>query len=160
MKWFNIDYNILPKLLIKKVWQEPKRMAGIAAILWPVRMLYNAFIVFFNNIIYELAHTSQVVYIEAVLNDRFDAGLRRIKIIDAPLVAPISLFRNIEQRPLYIRRNTENAPKWLRVYKEMFPSGIQFTIEIPVSITYDEKELIALVRKYCLPGRAFMIKQV
>lgn len=158
--FFDINFKVLAKLLIKKKWQQPKRMAGIYAILKPVISVYNAFIAFYNDCLYYLAHTSQVVFIEAVLNDMFDQGLRRIRVVDANIVLPKYLFTTAENKPMYLRKTSESAPTYLRLRTECFPNGVHFIVEVPVTLVYDQDAMKALVLKYCLPGRLFIIQQV
>jgi hypothetical protein len=111
--------------------------------------------------IYNLSHTSQVPYIEAALNDRYDQGLRRINIIDGELLDPIYVYRIPEGKPIYIRKTVENDPTWLRKDSEVFPNGgIDFIVQVPVFIVFDTNELKSIVDKYRLAGRTFIIQQV
>lgn len=159
-KIFSINFKVLALLLIKRKWQQPKRMAGIYAVLKPVMSVYNAFITFYNDCLYYLAHTSQVVFIESALNDMFDPGLRRIRIVDASIVTPLYVYKTPEAKPVYLRKTSEASPTYLRKESECFPNGIHFIVEVPVTLVYDQSAMIALVKRYCLPGRLFIIQQV
>lgn len=157
---FKTIYRILIRLLFPWSWHQPKQLAWLESIIAPIKRMDIDFFKNRNSNLYYLEHTSQVVHIESVLNDKLDEGLRRVRVIDGALIDPIYIFRTIEGKPVYIRKEAENMPKHLYKEPETFPNGIDFIVEIPVFITYNTEEITALVNKYRLPGTAFIIQQV
>lgn len=161
MQLFNIDFDVLEKLLIRRKLRLPKRMAGITALLSPVKYVWNKFVAFYNGILYDMAHTTQTVFLQAVLNDKYDNILRRIVINDGPDKDAMIVYRDIESKPgPFIYLNAENHPKYIYNNAETADLGPDFIIEIPVAVTYNQEELIALVNKFKLPGKVFIIQTV
>lgn len=147
-------------MLLRFRLRKPKRLAGLYALVSPIVWLYNKFYNFLLDKLYELGKTSQVVHIEAVLNDRWDAGLRRIYIIDGSGIEPLVIYREAEakQAPyIYLEAEGEPAPYIYR-NEELNVVTIDFIIMIPVFIVFDMDELKALVDKYRLPGKVYIVQ--
>lgn len=160
-KKFEIEYKTLISLLVRAKWRKPKRLAGLTALIVPIITLYNLFISFLLSKLYELSKTSQVVYIEAVLNDRWDSNFRRIEVVDYASLEPHSIYRKPESKaPLYVYRKPEAITRYVYRNTEINAIAYDFVIQIPVSIVYDIEELKALVNKYKLYGKAYIIQQV
>lgn len=160
MRRYRIDINGLIKLLVKFSLRKPKRLAGLNALTYPIVILWNGFLKFLQDKVYELNKTSQVVHIEAVLNDRWDAGLRRIYLTDGDSVEPLYIYRVAESKPapiIYQDAEGEPAP-YIYTDNELNAVTIDFIIHVPVFITFDEEEMKALVNKYRLPGKAYIIQ--
>lgn len=160
-KKFEIEYKTLINQLVRAKWRKPKRVAGLTALIIPIITLYNSFISYLLSKLYELSRTSQVVYIEAVLNDRWDNDFRRIEVVDYASQEAQSIYRKPEDKtPLYIYRKPEAITRYVYRNVEVNAISYDFVIKIPVSIVYDTEELKALVNKYKLFGKAYIIQQV
>lgn len=160
MKQYNIDWKSVVKLMVKFRLNKPKRMGGIWALVYPLHMAYNGFYNFLLDKVYELSKTPQVVYLESVLNDRWDAGLRRIRVIDASSLQPMLLYRVLEGKtPPYIYRESEGEPAEY-IYREQELNALtpDFKILVPVFVEFDQDEMIALVNRYKLSGKFFVIE--
>lgn len=157
---FKIDFVIIIRMLLKARLKKPKRLAGLYALVSPLIWLYNGFLTFLTDRLYELARTSQVVHITAVLNDRYDAGLRRIYLVDANGIDPVIIYRVVEGKaPVYIYTDAEGEPApYLYTNDELNGITVDFIIKIPYFIVFDEAELRAIVDKYRLPGKVYIIE--
>lgn len=101
-------------------------LSWLHALLSPVKRLYMEFLIYRNRVNYQMDHTGQVVYLEKVLNDRFDPAQERIRIKDGP-----KRDRN------YIYCRNEKKPKPLgKIHLYNRPSygdqGVDFEVCIPV----------------------------
>lgn len=155
MRVFDINYDVLLKLLVPKVIRQPVLIRWLQSLTAPVRHLYDRFTKYRISTAYYLSHNSQVVYLQAVLNDRYDPGLRRVRVTDGPFIDPQFIYKKVENKPLYLYKNSENQPRHIHTNGETVnaPGSIDFFIEMPSFITYDEKELKALVDKYRSRGK-------
>lgn len=125
----------------------------------PIKNLYDRFKALRANNIYELTHNGQVCRLEAVLNDRFDLTLRRIRIVDADVIQPLYIYKRSENKPLYIFKRVENHPIYMRKREELTMGG-KFIVRIPASVVFDVNEMNALIKKYKQAGKAFTLKIV
>ena len=139
MRVFNIDYNLLLKLLLPKVLRQPLQLAWLSSLVSPVKYLYEQFTTYRKATDYYLSHNSQVVYLQAVLNDRYDEGLRRIRITDGPFIDPQFMYKQVENKPMYLNKSSESQPRHIYTNGETVnaPGSIDFFIKKPVSITYN-----------------------
>lgn len=127
----------------------------LRALTAPAWYVYGLFQKFRIDNLYYLNHTSQVVYLEAALNDRRDSVLRRITVVDGTDTTPPYLYRRDELKPpLYIYTRPEDEPKYIYARGE---SGVGFIVRIPSAVVYDDKEIRALIDLYKLPGMTYKI---
>ncbi len=91
-----------------------------------------------------------MVYLEAVLNDRWDAGMRRIKIVDTPDIDAIYVYQESEEEPVYVYQDSEELPVY--AYQEIEIENYEgFIVQVPSFITFDETLMKALINKYNQP---------
>jgi len=127
-------------------------LAWMDALIAPIVWLHTQFMTFRNNTLYYLNHSSQVVYLEAVLNDRWDVALRRIRVVDGPDIDPLYLYTRLENKPNYIYARIETIPRYIYTGAETI-NGPDFLVEVPAIITFDLNEMKALINKYRLPSK-------
>lgn len=126
-----------------------------------MQTLNDYFIAFVQQTFYKVSFTGQVVYLEHILNDRYDNGLRRIYIEDGLQVPlPPYLYNKVEQRPLYIWNKVESQP--VQVYlrnKEEYSSENDFIVYVPNAILTPalEKAIRSLVKIYKIAGKRFSV---
>ncbi len=147
-------------------WLIPEDMAGaknksfIRAAVSYLKELYRDFKNHQNRLRYELEHGEHIAHLEAVLNDAFDMGFRRIKVVDAPdQYEPVYIYQDAEQKPVYIYTQSENQPKPLFTDHEIEFEGIDFVVQIHYTIPYDVNQIKALIEKYKTPGMAYIIEE-
>lgn len=100
-----------------------------------------------------LSYTSQHLAMEELLNDKYDIELRRIFITENNVTGQtIDIYKQSETdpSPTSIYKQTEINPAPIAMYKQSeFPiSNFDFSINIPVSITYDSDILDRLIKSY------------
>jgi hypothetical protein len=122
----------------------------------------EAFTDYVNETFYLTSFTGQVVYLEHILNDRFDAALRRIYIEDGNLLPlPPYLYNKIEQRPLDLHNKSEASPHKIYLYnKQEYLTSLDFIVFVPTAILTTELELRikAIVKRYKLAGKRFAVQ--
>lgn len=136
------------KLVIEKLptfRRLPKRIAMLLAFIEPLKRLHNDFIVFKDAMNYKQSHTSQVVYMRAMLNDGFDPDERRILIKSAPVREPIWLYRNADDKPNHVHRVDLDSPTHLYRSVDFTLNQPDFTVILPIEIQPAESSEIELL---------------
>jgi hypothetical protein len=170
MGLFNIIYSNLPPQLLPVRLRKSVHKAWLRTLVnGSVLQLYNTFFANRTANIYYLAHTSQVCYIEAALNDAFDPTLRRIYISDPNYRSPHYTYLDIELASTGtidpVAKNSEigavsyDAPIYLFSDSEMSLGYAGFIVYVPtvlglLSDVNLSNQLFALVNKYRLPGKS------
>lgn len=150
----NVVWYALPVRLRKVV-----QYAWLRCLITPVKWLAQMFRANRTGNLYRLAHNSQVVYLEAALNDTFDSISRRIYIADGPFRDPLYTYLVPEEKPLWIGLISETGttiypdPEVLYTDMETAVMGIGFIVMIPAAITFNMARLKAMVDLYRLAGR-------
>jgi hypothetical protein len=153
------------------------------ALLKPLSELYQTFIAFKNETLYELSITGQVISLEQLLNDKFNGGLNAwnwnstdgtyvpntpnaIYIIDFPNALPVTyVWNNAEARPplyLYNASEAHTPPLYLYNMGE-FDDEADFLINVPTALADVTTDLLfvakmkAWVNKYRQAGTRYSI---
>lgn len=142
---------LLPTFLRKAAW-----LAWLTALITPVKSLYVEFVAYAAFSDYRLAGTGQVVSIQRVLNDRFDATLRRISIIDGERFTRQYIFTAEENKPVYL------GTMYIHDKDDYEDSGVDFIVVLPVDVYQSLNdntlsELKANLNFYHLPGKRYKI---
>lgn len=150
MNLFNVDFNAYTRAMLPFLMRKPKTLAFLSVLMSPIKSLYNLFKKNRDQNLYFLDHNAQVVRMEAVLNDRWDEGLRRITITDGTAKEALIIYREDETKPaVYLFTDAENNPVALYQDSEL-DEGDDFVVNVPIDIVFDEDEMKALVNKYRL----------
>lgn len=159
MEFFNIDYDVLVWQILPVRLRKPVTYAWLRSLIAPVKWLYSLFYQQRETNLYRLAHNSQVVYLEAVLNDTFDMLGRGIYIADGPFEDPLFTYLVPEDKPIWLGLDTEAgtttypSPQILFTDSETSLLGVGFIVMVPASVTFDMARLRAVVDYYRLAGR-------
>jgi len=122
-------------------------LAWFNALLAPLITIHGWFQSFRAKNLYRLSHGTQVAFMEAVLNDRFDNTSRRISLVDGLDTSPTIIYRRDELKPFYIKRRSESSPEHLFRRSE---TGANFIVRVPIGLVYDVYEMRALIDSYRL----------
>lgn len=157
-----------------------------------VRALHASIAIWWYGINYYLKHNGQVIYLEKVLNDLFDDGLRRIYITDGDFANRTLLFWRYEGETAIevywrwkfgIYATNDKVQHNGRIWLCMMPTsdepgtsmdwqdegairmwltngGIDFYVMVPIGLIYDVERMKALVNKYKLADKTYLIKEI
>ncbi|HLO38379.1 MAG TPA: hypothetical protein VK173_07815 [Lacibacter sp.] len=153
---YDIDHN---KLV---VWLLPNRLRQLRLINWfqslikPVVSNYLSFKLFREAKIYQLTITPQVCYLERLMNDRYDYIQRRIVIEDSIDKNISYVYLAAELKPVYL------GSKFIYTYGETGVLSNDFIIKVPLALqfTFEEPEMLSLIRSYKLAGMVAKIQYV
>ncbi|GGF22167.1 hypothetical protein [Hymenobacter cavernae] len=136
--------SLLPALLRQK-----RMVAWIQALHLPLLSLYEQFIEHVKRSTTELSYNGQTMMLEKALNDRFDPGFRRIKIINSDTeLEPVYLNFVSEQQPapaLYL--DNEGEPLlYINAWNE-YTNQVGFTVQVPRSLAPKQASLQARIKQ-------------
>lgn len=155
---YDIDFAKLVRWLLPRKIRNSRLIEWLYALTGPVVYLYQDFLRFRKQKLYELMITPQVCYLEALLNDRYDFTARGIYIVDAIEYPPLYLALDSELDPVYLATDAEADPVYLPTDGESGSLTDDFIIMVPASVVFNEQEMRSLVNVYKLAGMKFKIQ--
>lgn len=146
---FNLDLQYLRLILIPIRLRKQKFLLFMRVIFTPLNYVQTLFNQFFNNIKNDLSFTGQVIYLEHLLNDKFDNSLRRIYIDEASNIEELFVFQSNESDELtHIYQYNENPAEHYLFSNMEIESDNDFTIVLPIGLSFDINYLTAIVNRY------------
>jgi hypothetical protein len=152
---YYFNWRKLIRWLTPQALRKPRFMAFLRGFMSGVQYVHAAFIDFKLATEYQLTITGQVVYLEKMLNDRWDFLQRRIYITDGVNYEALWLALDVEDKPQWLAVDSENKPLWLCLDAETTLFSGDFTIVIPLDVVFDNAELTARVDKYKLASKQY-----
>ncbi len=145
---YTVDWSILLRLLLPTRLRKPRMLAFLNAAVEPIRELYQSFLSFREASLYKVRFNSQIVYLEAVLNDQFDAVQRRIRIENATFRAGLYLYEPEQQLDVYLYlddMNVNNTDVYLRDFDG---DGFDFFVFVPLEPERSDGNLENRIKSY------------
>ena len=156
---FNLNFNNIVENLIPWFWRrtfdlnETKLLANSRSIIKPIQDISDSLLLLQQNTNNYLNYNGQHKILEEYLNDNYDNILRRIYITENNIagIDEIKMYQTgeVNPEPLVFYQTGEVNPVPLAFYQTN--EGITdnaFTVNIPVSITYNSIVLTAQLRNY------------
>lgn len=157
---YDINYQKLIKWLTPVPLRGVKFLSLMGVMVFPLVSLYQAFLLYRKAKIYQLMITPQKCYLERLLNDRYDFTNRRIYIDDGVDKPPTFIYQNAELKPLYIYNRSEGQPqKYIYTGGESGDLKDDFTVFVPLAISFESAEMISLIKGFKLAGTKFKIQK-
>jgi hypothetical protein len=157
---FDIDYPKLIRLLFPPRLRKVVHINWLKAITYPVNVLYQQFLRNRDANLYRLSITPQVVYMEKLLNNRYDLADRGIYIVDASSNEVTWIYQEAESKPRYLYTEAEAQPIYIYTEAEIGNEPVDFYVMVPNGIPFNENEMSALIDTYKLAGMAYKIQRV
>lgn len=158
---YEVNYNKFIYWLNHPVLNQSNLFNYLRCLVAPVVFIKNAFDVYKKEIDYKIKITSQVVYLERALNDKFDYSERRIYIKNIVKQIPLKIFDRddwdqiSEDEKTYLKdRNDDSVPMYDRE-----TSGLGgMAIYVPFALTAQQRiKMNSLMEYYKLPGKRHII---
>ena len=124
---------------------------------YALRETYNTFVTYRESVNYQLAHNGQVCYLQAMLNDFFDAAERRIRVVDFTAYGAIFFWEETDI-PHLVNMGDDHV-----LYFFNDDVGVDFTVQLPRDVSWDVPTLAyvkAKVNEYKLAGKVYNIELV
>lgn len=131
-------------------------MALLKSMIYPVKQMYDHFMRYRSDKLYELNHNGQRYSIENVLNDRFDPVLRRIYNTDGLTKDRLYIYGTAEVKPIYL-------PHYVFGSDDYSDTGVDFIVWVPTAIIITMDEMIefrSLVDKYKLDSKRYKVQRI
>jgi len=158
---FLVDFTLLITHLLGSFLRRIRMIAWLACLLAPVKILHADFRKFRDDKLRELSYNSQTMMFEKLLNDKFPNPANRIYIQNVNSVTVRNYIYNLSEneRPLYISNLSENPKEpYIQSLIEL-NSDYDFIVFVPASLTFDLNQMNAIIRKYKLAGKRYVIKK-
>lgn len=150
--WYNLDINKLTTLLTPTFLRKEKFLAWLRVLHFPLIKVIDNFNLNRNENLYNLAHNGQVCYLRGALNDRFDPSQRRIRITDGNRYKREYIYTDGEQKPRFL------GTIYLRDDADYGDTGVDFIVEIPQGLTYNQFEMKYFIDFYKLASKRYKIQ--
>ncbi|WP_299713676.1 hypothetical protein [uncultured Tenacibaculum sp.] len=153
-KIYETDFNRQISLLLPTFKRKTKIVNYLKSLIKPLVELYQTFQKFRSETLYKINHNGQVVYLQKVLNDRFDKTLRRIYISDGLFNNPTYIYPYEDQKDIYL--NTQ----YIFNQTELEFKDVDFVVVLPSDITVSDEENIrmrSLINYYKLASKTYKI---
>ena len=139
---YALDINTLINWLLPSAVRKVVMVHLFNVLLWPVRMLNEAFVLYVDRTRYELRITGQVRSLEFHLNRVF-----------SPIANDIYITASVTSTQLFIFLESENQP----LYLPKFISGTSshFTVHLPNDLPPEEAAIKAFLNRYKLPTKNY-----
>ena len=131
---FNIDFDRLVIWNLATFLRRTVRVIWLRVITSPLLRTYNQLLDFRTQSLYKMAHNSQIVYLQKVLNDKFDNTNRGIKVRNSGILEPVWHFDTQDQKPVYYYDNPDDRPVYFRDQSAFEQLGSDFDVIIPVTL--------------------------
>lgn len=157
---YDVNIKRLALLLLPTFWRRPLFAAVTYAAVSPLQSLHTRFMRWRQETDYRLRYNGQVCHLEAVLNDMFDPGERRITITDsAENVGYISLHHRDADRSVLLPLRGSGRIVLLNRRGYGGVSGFDFWVNLPISLygDIDLAQVKAVVDTYKLASKRFSI---
>lgn len=158
-KIYDIDFQKVVRWNLRRKKRKPGILALLNAMAKPVSLLYQDFLKYRKAKLYQLMITPQKCWLERLLNDRYDFTQRRVYIGDSVDKPPFYIYQSAELKPQFIYRRSENKPKYIYTGGESGDLKDDFTVFVPLDISFELNEMISLVKVYKLAGTKFKIQR-
>jgi hypothetical protein len=165
INWFNVVENLTPSFWREtKTGLEAKLIPYLRSVAKPIQDLSDELESFQVQTMAFLDYNGQHQVLEAYLNDNYDNTQRRIFITENNIVngaTIIDLYLQGETDPsplsIYLQGESSLVPFSLYLQGETISPTYNFTINIPVSITFDTDTLTEQVKNYSEAAKTFNI---
>ena len=134
-------------------------MSFINSIMHPLKLMFDSFYLFYELKRYDLSINSSVIYLERVLNDRFDNDNREIYISDSQAqLNEVVLFNEAEQNELTVLFNESEGEDNTVLYNQSeLITSPNFIVNIPNALVFNENQLLQLMNIYKTSGKNYII---
>lgn len=157
---YKVQWAKLARWIIPVEMRMPKQLSFVYSFIYPVALLHKTFMDYKKTVEYRLSINYQRCSLERLLNDRYDAALRRIYIQDVPRKEPVYFYKRDELKPVVFYTRAEDKPVIFYTRSEIGINAANFCIYVPAGIVFSNIEMIALVKNFCLPAQKIKIQIV
>lgn len=142
---YNVDWGKLARWLTPTVLRKNIFTAFLNALITPISLLHNSFMSYRSDVNYRLSITVQAVYLQKLLNDRFDIDQRRILVEKQQQYNALYLYLRDENKPLDLYTKAEALPLTLRTKSEINVYTVDFIVKVPFGLHFSKDEMQGVI---------------
>lgn len=160
-KVFNIKLNEYVVHLLPTVLRKTRMVHWLLCQIKPLQELHTKFMALRADATYKIEHTPQVYSMVNVLNDAFDLGQRRIRIVDGVYKSPVYFYEPEETSPVHFYEPEEENFVYFYEPEELELLDVDFIVLLPQGLSLTDSEMIrlrALVDFYRSPDKTYEIR--
>lgn len=98
-----------------------------------------------SDVNYRLSITVQAVYLQKLLNDRFDIDQRRILVEKQEQFNALALYLKAENKPVQLYTKAEAVPVVLRTQSEINMYTVDFIVKVPYGLVFSKDEMRGVI---------------
>jgi hypothetical protein len=148
MKVYQLNWQSLLKNLLSFDLRSVFVLGWLSSLIEPVVQLHINLLNYRDHCLYRVRHNSQIVYMEAVLNDKFDNELRRIRIINSEFKEGFYFYELEDNKEVYFYEPEDNQPVYFKEPDEFDGDGVDFLVCVPPDLEPSTEALeLALTTK-------------
>ena len=147
---FASDLDTLAIQLLPTKWRKTIHIAFLKVLIIPFKMQFDRLKSERTRNIYILQHDARVGRLEKVLNDRFDASSRRIRIGAGNRIQSLFLYTETEAQQTYL-------PQTVYTQQEISERNVDFTVLVPSDVTFLDQEMKYLTTYYSNKDKQYKI---
>lgn len=156
---YNISLSRLVVLLIPLIERKKQTVSWLFALITPYKELNTWFKIFRRDSLYKINHTPQIYSMENVLNDSFDADLRRIYITDGLYKSAVYFYEPEETNPVHFFEIDPSV--YFYEPGELEHLDVDFVVVLPLGMNLTNAETLrlkSLIDYYRLPDKTYTIR--
>lgn len=141
--------------------RKPLQLAYIYSIAEALQTVSDQFTAFRNKNLFDLQFTGQVLSMEGILNATFDPVGNGIFIEDGLQLTRLYLFTDTENFNDVWDYTVNEIPITGNVYEFAnadYGTQIDFIVNVPAALVFDSNEMTALINRYRLASKRFIIQ--
>lgn len=155
---FTVDFQDLIGQLLPMRWRKPLMQHWLLCLQAPTIALHQKLLTYRASVKQQLRYNSQVVYLQAALNDGADSVARRIFLSEGSNGVPLWLYTPAEEEPRFLGLRGAGAgtvviSAWLFTRSETVAARYDFIVWVPVTLIYDPIYLKGLIDSLRLPTK-------
>lgn len=160
MSKYGVKIKKLAMLATPTSLRKPVFSSLLFAAVSPLQHLQQRSNTYRDDTTYLLAHNGQVCHLRAMLNDYFDATMRRITVMDNMTTGEaVTVHEREVGRFEMISRRTDLRP--LKLYRRGYGGvgGYDFWVNVPCDVEASDARIRAMVNIYKLASKRFNINR-
>jgi len=157
-----INFNNLINIILPPYKRVKNVIDLCLSLIKPIQTLYSTYNLYRTSVLYNTAFTSQVIYLEKLLNDKYNSSgaLPDIFIEDSENIEQLYLTNTEEEvEGIYISNTEEDTglPEPYFYNRREYEDDYDFNIRMPIGPKWDDNEVRGFVNKFKLAGKRFNI---
>lgn len=160
---YRYDLSKLVRRLTPPRWRNAFNLNWYETLLSQIDYSQDQFNDYKDQALIELSYNGQTIYLEKMLNDRFDPVLRRIIIRHEDEIGYYLYLEGEGQPEKYLYNESETGATPTYLYNEgenvaTFPEGIDFLVKAPSELAGLEAQMKSEIDKFKLAGKIYDIE--